>query len=61
MAFAFRLEQRALVLVGLAVGAAHRSLPRDVGAVRGAHAAGLTPAVHLAPLAGAAVDVVAGF
>lgn len=59
--FAFRLQQRALVLVGLPVGAADGSLPGDVGAVRCANAARLTPPVHLAPLSGAAVNIVAGF
>lgn len=61
MAFAFRLQQRALVLVGLSIRAAHRPLPGDVGAVRRAHAARLTPPVHLAPLPGPAVNIVAGF
>lgn len=57
---AFGLQQRALVLVGLPVGAADGPLPGDVGAVRGANAARLAPPVHLAPLPGAAVHVVAG-
>ena len=60
MAFAFRLEQCALILVGLPVRATHWSFPGDVGAVWGAHAAWFTPPVHLAPLARATVDVVAG-
>lgn len=61
VSFALRLQQRALVLVGLPVGAADGSLPGDVGAVWCANAARLTPPVHLAPLSGAAVNIVAGF
>lgn len=61
MPFALRLQQRALVLVGLPVGAADGSLPGDVGAVWCANAARLTPPVHFAPLSGAAVNIVAGF
>lgn len=61
MAFAFSLEQRALVFVGLPVRATYGSFPGDVGAVGRAHAARLAPSVHLAPLPGAAVDVIAGF
>lgn len=61
VAFAFRLQQRALVFVGLAVRAADGSLPGDVGAVWRAHAARLAPPVHLAPFPRTTVDVVAGF
>lgn len=61
VSFAFSLQQRALVLVGLPVGAADGSLPGDVGAVWCANAARLTPPVHLAPLPGTAVNIVAGF
>lgn len=61
VSFAFRLQQRALVLVGLPVGAADGSLPGDVGAVWCANATRLTPPVHFASLSGAAVNVVAGF
>lgn len=61
VAFAFRLQQRALVFVGLSVRAADGSLPGDVGAVWRAHAARLAPPVHLAPFPRTTVDVVAGF
>lgn len=61
VAFAFRLEQCALVFVGLSVGAADGSLPGDVGAVWRAHAPRLTPPVHFAPLARPAVHIIAGF
>lgn len=59
--FALRLQQRALVLVGLPVAAADGSLPGNVRAVWCANAARLTPPVHLAPLSGAAVNIVARF
>lgn len=59
--FAFSLQQRAFVFVRLAVWAANRSLPGDVGAVWCAHAARLTSSVHLAPLSRTAVNIVAGF
>lgn len=59
--FAFSLQQRAFVFVGLAVWAANRSLPGDVGAVWSAHAARLTSSVHLAPLSRTAINIVAGF
>lgn len=61
VAFAFRLQQRALVFVGLSVRAADGSLPGDVGAVWRANAARLAPPVHLAPFPRTTVDVVAGF
>lgn len=58
MAHAAGHQQGALVLVGLAVAAAHGVLAGDVGAVRGAHALG--PAhLHLANLPGAASDSLA--
>lgn len=61
MAFAFSLQQGAFVFVGLSIRAADRSLPRDVGAVWCAHAARLTSSVHLAPLPGPTVNIIAGF
>lgn len=61
VSLALRLQQRALVLVGLPVGAADGSLPGDVGAVWRANAARLAPPVHLAPLSGAAINIVARF
>lgn len=61
VSFAFSFQQRALVLVGLPVGAADGSLPGDVGTVWCANAARLTPPVHFASLPRAAVNIVAGF
>lgn len=61
VAFTFSLQQCAFVFVGLAIRAADRSFPGDVGAVWCAHAAWLTSSVHLAPLSRPTVNVIAGF
>lgn len=61
MAFAFRLQQRAFVFVGLPIWSADWAFPGDVGTVWRAHAARLTSPVHLAPLSRPTVNIVAGF
>lgn len=59
VAHAPRRQQGALVLVRPPVAAAHRVLPGDVSAVRGAHALG-PPRLHSAHLPGAAARALAG-
>lgn len=47
MPFTLGFQECAFITVGFSIRATHRPLPGDVGTVRGADAAWLTPPVHL--------------
>lgn len=57
MSFTLRFQECTFITVRFSIGATHRSLPGDVGTVRGTDAAWLTPPVHLTLLPGSAVHV----